>query len=70
MGKKNGQDTHFNLTYNGATNSYIDFTWSALNHAGLHRQLSLPNGQSSPLRDHDVRLLPESNISALQSIPA
>jgi hypothetical protein len=67
---RNGQDTHFNLTYNGATNSCIDFTWGALNHAGLHRQLSLPNGQSLPLRDHDGRLLPESNISALQSIPS
>ena len=29
----------FSLFYNGASNSCIDFTWSALNHAGLHADL-------------------------------
>mgnify|MGYP001171456818 CR=1 FL=1 len=65
-----GEQTHFNLTYNGATNSCIDFTWGALNHAGLHRQLALPNGQSAPLTDYDGRVLPEGNIAALQTLRA
>ncbi len=64
-----GQDTYFDLYYNGATNSCIDFTWGALNHAGLHQQLGLPNGQSTALRDADGRVMPLSNIAALQSIP-
>jgi hypothetical protein len=64
------KQTHFNLTYNGATNSCIDFTWAALNHAGLHQQLALPQGQSAPVRDADGQLLPGSNISVLQSIQA
>jgi hypothetical protein len=65
-----GDDRHFNLTYNGATNSCIDFTWAALNHAGLHQNLAFPNGVSVPLRDADGQLLPEGNISELQSIQA
>lgn len=28
----------FNMEYHGAKNSCIDFTWDALNHAGLHRK--------------------------------
>ncbi len=65
-----GRQTHFNLTYNGAANSCIDFTWGALNHAGLHQQLPFPNGQSAPLRNHDGQFLPQGNIAGLQSIPA
>jgi hypothetical protein len=65
-----GENTYFNLYYNGTSNSCIDFTWGALNHAGLHQQLPFPNGQSMPLRTHDGQLLPESNIAGLQSIPA
>lgn len=66
----NRHETYFDLTYNGATNSCIDFTWGALNHAGLHQQLPFPNGQSMPLRTADGEVLPVSNIAALQSIPA
>lgn len=62
------QQTHFNLTYNGATNSCIDFTWGALNHAGLHQRLPLPDGQSVPVRGYDGQVLPEGNIASLQSI--
>ena len=29
----------FSLHYNGAKNSCVDFTWSALNHAGLHSRI-------------------------------
>lgn len=29
----------FNQEYNGFSNSCIDFTWGALNHAGIHRQV-------------------------------
>jgi hypothetical protein len=64
-----GQDTYFDLRYNGANNSCIDFTWGALNHAGLHQQLALPNNQSLPLRDADGQVLPLRNIAALKTIP-
>ena len=65
-----GKETYFDLHYNGATNSCIDFTWGALNHAGLHQELGLPNGQSMSLRDADGRVMPLSNIAALESIPS
>ena len=65
-----GKETYFDLYYNGATNSCIDFTWGALNHAGLHQQLALPNDQSTPLRDADGRVMPLGNIEALESIPS
>ena len=65
-----GQETYFDLYYNGATNSCIDFTWGALNHAGLHQQLGLPNSQSMPLRNADGQVMPLSNIAALESIPS
>lgn len=64
-----GQETYFDLRYNGANNSCIDFTWGALNHAGLHQQLALPNNQSLPLRDAQGQVLPLSNIAALKTIP-
>lgn len=56
----------FNMQYNGATNSCIDFTWSALNHAGLHRR----NLFLQPDRDFDGGLKPLTNIEYIRSIKA
>lgn len=60
-------ETHgFDMQYNGATNSCIDFTWSALNHAGLHRR----NLFLQPDRDFDGGLKPLTNIEYIRSIKA
>ena len=57
---------NFDLNYNGATNSCIDFTWAALNHAGLH---------SRPEPDKEAKkfegaLKPLDNIDPIKSIQA
>lgn len=35
----------FDMQYGGLRNSCIDFTWAALNHAGLHRQIQGKEGR-------------------------
>lgn len=43
-----GDTQAFDLNYNGINNSCIDFTWAALNSAGLHRR--------TPALDEDLRM--------------
>ncbi|RMH92899.1 hypothetical protein EBB59_08055 [Lysobacter pythonis] len=66
-----GDETYFNLEYGGLRNSCIDFTWGALNHAGLHTtRQSLLNRTPRPVTDFegDVKVL--DNKEHLQRIPA
>ena len=56
----------FNMEYQGATNSCIDFTWTALNHAGLHRTTA----RSIPDKDFEGSLKPLDNRDAIRSIRA
>lgn len=75
-----GKNPDFNLTYNGASNSCIDFTWGALNHAGLHARrqtlgLDPATGRLELRRSHepatgfdgDVKVM--DNKDDLRSIP-
>lgn len=56
----------FEMNYNGASNSCIDFTWGALNHAGLHRQNILRMEQ----KGFEGHIKPLDNIDAIRSIHA
>lgn len=56
--------------YGKFTNSCIDFTWSALNAAGLHATLPLPEGQHFPVPDFEGSLRVPDNIPHIQSIIA
>lgn len=75
-----GKNPDFNLTYNGVSNSCIDFTWAALNHAGLHARketlhFDLATGRFERRRSHelatdfdgDVKVM--DNKDDLRSIP-
>src|SRR5690606_20511931 len=62
-------ERHFSLQYNGATNSCIDFTWGALNHAGLHREHRLPFGYRIQDKDYDGTVKPLDNIREFRRIP-
>lgn len=55
----------FDQQYNGLSNSCIDFTWAALNHAGLHRQV-----KSQQDATFEGALKPLDNKSEIQSIRA
>lgn len=55
----------FAQQYNGLSNSCIDFTWGALNHAGLHRQVKSQQDTS-----FEGALKPLDNKSEIQSIRA
>ena len=55
----------FDMEYGGATNSCIDFTWGALNHAGLHRDTLLGKD-----KDYEGALKPLDNILDIKSIDA
>lgn len=63
---KNPAKYKFDMEYGGAVNSCIDFTWGALNHAGLHRQTLLNIGE----KDFDGELKPLDNIKWIKSIEA
>jgi hypothetical protein len=59
-------DKHgFSQEYNGFSNSCIDFTWGALNHAGLHRQALLGKD-----KNYEGALRPLENKAEIQSIKA
>lgn len=60
---------YFNLWYDGATNSCVDFTWGALNHAGLHKRIELPFGLEYVPKNHDGTLKTLDNIRDFQRIP-
>lgn len=55
----------FDMQYGGATNSCIDFTWGALNHAGLHRDTVLGKD-----KNYEGALKPLDNIRDIKSIDA
>lgn len=56
----------FDTEYHGLNNSCIDFTWGALNHAGLHRT----NLLSMPDRGFEGALKPLGNVEYIRSIRA
>ncbi|RXR06561.1 XVIPCD domain-containing protein [Pseudoxanthomonas composti] len=56
----------FDMEYGGLSNSCIDFTWGALNHAGLHRKTLLGIGD----KRFDGELKPLENIQDIKSIKA
>ena len=55
----------FDMEYGGAANSCIDFTWGALNHAGLHRHTLFGKD-----KDYEGALKPLDNIPDIKSIEA
>ncbi|KAF1707472.1 XVIPCD domain-containing protein [Pseudoxanthomonas sacheonensis] len=55
----------FDMEYGGASNSCIDFTWSALNHAGLHRDTVFGKD-----KNYEGALKPLDNIRDIKSIDA
>lgn len=55
----------FNMEYGGASNSCIDFTWGALNHAGLHRTT-----RQGVDKDFEGALKPVGNVDEIKSIHA
>jgi hypothetical protein len=58
----------FDTNYHGLKNSCIDYTWSALNHVGLHARLPLSKGESVPMTsfEGDPKVL--DNINEIQFI--
>jgi hypothetical protein len=57
---------HFDKQYSGSRNSCIDFTWGALNHAGLHRKNFA--GMEQKAFEGDIR--PLENVDDIKSIRA
>ncbi|WP_139167198.1 XVIPCD domain-containing protein [Chromobacterium sphagni] len=64
---KSQSDTYFNLNYNGATNSCIDFTWKGLGHAGLHMQI-YGNAGLQEITNYEGSFKPVSNVRDFDSI--
>ncbi|MCL6352940.1 hypothetical protein [Pectobacterium polaris] len=60
-------ETYFNLYYNGAANSCIDFTWKALRHAGLIPE-SIQEKKEADKFDGELKVI--DNIPHIKSIPA
>lgn len=54
----------FNMEYGGLSNSCIDFTWGALNHAGIHRQSKAGQDQA-----FEGKVKPLDNMLEIKSIP-
>ncbi|WP_254368398.1 hypothetical protein [Pectobacterium carotovorum] len=72
---KGGDETYFDLYYNGVTNSCIDFTWQALRHAGLvpkrtSNDFSRYNQEKKKAGKFDGDLKVINNIPHIKSIPA
>lgn len=55
----------FNMQYGGLSNSCIDFTWGALNHAGLHRQ-----AKAEADKTFEGAIRPLNNKNEIKSIQA
>ncbi|WP_309688545.1 XVIPCD domain-containing protein [Stenotrophomonas sp. SORGH_AS_0321] len=55
----------FDPKYDAFSNGCTDFTWGALNHAGLHMQVG-----PIPIERHEGALKPLNNIPAIESIKA
>jgi hypothetical protein len=58
----------FNMHYNGPTNSCVDFTWAALNHAGLHYRVVTLGQDGRELYEHAVFPDHEGMPKPLQNI--
>lgn len=56
----------FSMRYDGLSNSCVDFTWNALNHA--HLQSRTLGGLGWRKTDFEGKLLPIDNINAIQTI--
>ena len=68
---KHSEKYGFDVAHYGKfTNSCIDFTWSALNAAGLHATMPLPKGQHFSVPDFEGSLRVPDNIPHIQSIIA
>lgn len=52
------------------SNSCVDFTWSALNAAGLHATMQLPFDKSVPLKRYDGEIRVPDNVRPVESIQA
>lgn len=64
-----GSEEYFNLNYNGMHNSCVDFVWTGLNQAGLHR--SIPGFRADAAREdkgYEGALKPTHNIQDIQRI--
>lgn len=61
---KNATKHGFNMEYAGLSNSCIDFTWGALNHAGIHRLTK--SGQDQTF---EGAIKPLNNMRDIKSIP-
>ncbi len=65
-----GDETSFNLHYNGANNSCVDFVWKGLSEAGIHKRhsLSLDDRRPFPDKTYEGSLKPTRNIDDLERI--
>lgn len=61
---RNAAKHGFNMEYGGLSNSCIDFTWGALNNAGIHRQTR--SGQDQTF---EGAIKPLNNMRDIKSIP-
>ncbi len=57
----------FSTYYQDARNNCVDFTWAALNHAGLHATTSTRGGKI-PRKNYEGSLKPTRNIDDVQTI--
>jgi hypothetical protein len=69
---KTGDEKHFNLYYKDVRNNCVDFTWKALNHAGLHTLHKIPHALGLDIRDKDYEgaLKPSRNVDDIRRIEA
>lgn len=62
--QKSGFDTY----YRDVRNNCVDFTWGALNKAGLHATLPLPGNQYAPRTAFEGDLKPVHNVDEVKTI--
>lgn len=67
---KNPGQFGFNLYYTGNANSCIDFTWAALNYAGIHTRVAKPRAGMQPNKEYQGALKPIDNINDIRKIAA
>ncbi|SFU91263.1 hypothetical protein [Xenorhabdus koppenhoeferi] len=72
---KSGNNPDFDLNYNGASNSCIDFTWKALRSAGLIPEITWNdftefNKINKVFKKFDGDMKVDNNIPHIKSIPA
>ncbi len=69
---KAGNEKFTSLYYKDARHNCVDFTWGALNHAGLNTNHALPHalGMSAPNKNHEGSLKPMNNVDDVKRISA